>query len=423
MIIKAEIIAVGTELLMGQIANTNAQFLSQKLPAVGIGVYYHCVVGDNPQRLKEVLTCAISRSDVIILTGGLGPTQDDLTKETVAAILGLEMVYDAESSRVIEEFFKQLKRDMVPSNLKQAYFPQGAKILNNDKGTAPGCIVETEKNMIVMLPGPPDEMVPMYEKCVEPYFSNKSDIKLVSAYIKIIGMGESRVEDKLMPLINNQKNPTFATYAKMGDCTLRITASSERTKEANNILNKAVADVREILGANIYSISGEEPEEVIINKYINEGKTIAVAESCTGGLLFERLTTVPGSSEVMGYGIVTYSNEAKHKLLGVETDTLDKFGAVSKETVTQMCLGLKNISQASTCIAISGIAGPGGGTDDKPVGLVYIGILRSGGNSNILDESEDADGMVKCIECRFNGNRNRIRTLAVAKVMEELLLN
>ena len=190
--------------------------------------------------------------------------------------------------------------------------------------------------------------------------------------------------------------------------TLRITASAATSEEAEKILNKGEADVEEILGGNIYSISGEEPEEVIINRYINEGKTIAAAESCTGGMFFEKLTGVPGSSKVLGYGLITYSNEAKQKLFGVRKETLERFGAVSRETVTEMCIGLKNVSGASTCVAISGIAGPSGGTEDKPVGLVYIGILR--------------DGEMKCIECRFNGNRDRIRTLAVCKVMEELLI-
>ena len=406
---KAEIVAVGTELLMGQISNTNAQFLSQKLPAVGIGVYYHSVVGDNAKRLKETLSLAMKRSDVIVLTGGLGPTQDDLTKETVAEVLGLKMIFDEESAANIKEYFSKQNKEMIGSNLKQAYFPAGAIILYNDKGTAPGCIIESDGKVIIMLPGPPNEMIPMYNKCVEPYFSEKSVEKLASSYVKIIGMGEAKVESVLMPLIDNQQNPTFATYAKTGDVTLRITASAKKKEDAGKILERAVSEVRNIIGKNIYSTSGETPEEVLIKRYIAQGKTIATCESCTGGLLAEMLTRVPGASGIMEYGFVTYSNDAKHNLIGVPYEVLNEFGAVSKETVEQMCYGLKNISGASTCISISGIAGPDGGTPEKPVGLVYIGILF---------ENE-----MKCFECCFNGSRERIRVLAAMKVLEELLVN
>ncbi len=404
---KAELIAVGTELLMGQISNTNAQYLSQRLPALGIGVYYHSVVGDNPLRLEESLRTAMERCEIIILTGGLGPTQDDLTKETVAKVLGLNMVYDEISAECIRKYFSCLGKTMVESNLKQAYFPEGSKILYNDEGTAPGCIIETENNTVIMLPGPPREMKPMFEKSVEPYFSDKIGEKLSSAFVKITGMGESSVEDALMPLIDHQTNPTFATYAKTGDVTLRVTASGENREEADSLLNAALEKVKNILGENVYSVSGEELEEVVVKRFIKEGKTLALAESCTGGMLAERLTNVSGASEVLKYGLVTYSNEAKEKLLGVERETLENFGAVSRETALSMCRGLKKLSGASVCVSITGIAGPTGGTPEKPVGLVYIGIAS--------DDSEE------CIECRFNGNRERIRTLTVINVLGNLL--
>lgn len=404
---KAEVIAVGTELLMGQIANTNAQYLSQRLPASGIGVYYHSVVGDNPQRLKEGLKIAMNRSDIILLTGGLGPTQDDLTKETVAEVLGLEMECDQTSADSIREYFSQVGKPMVDSNLKQACFPKGAMILRNDKGTAPGCLVETERNTIVMLPGPPSEMIPMYECCVEPYFKQQCKAQMASAYVKITGVGESKVEEVLMPLIDKQTNPTFATYAKTGDVTLRITASADTVTEAEQLLQKAIGDVKELLGDKVYSVTGEELEEVVVKKLIQEKRSIATAESCTGGLLAEKLTAIPGISEVMGYGLVTYSNESKMKLLGVKKETLEHYGAVSKETAMEMCAGLRQVSGADLCISVTGIAGPAGGSAAKPVGLVYIGIRT---------EQE-----TKCLECHFSGTRERIRTLTVLQVMEELL--
>jgi len=404
---KAEIIAVGTELLMGQIANTNAQYISQRLPEVGIGVYYHSVIGDNPQCLKEALKTAMSRCDVIIMTGGLGPTQDDLTKETVAEMFGLEMVFDEVSAQNIKNYFNQIGRDMVESNLRQAYFPKDSIILYNDKGTAPGCIIEGG-NTIIMLPGPPSEMQPMFTKSVLAFFNEKCTERLSSAFVKIAGLGESSVEERLMPLINAQTNPTFATYAKTGDVTLRITASAQTEEESKNILSKALIDVKQYIGKNIYSIDNEDIEQVVIRKFTEKGMTLATAESCTGGLIAQKLTDVPGASAVVGYGFVTYSNEAKNKLLGVDKGILEKYGAVSSEVASEMCDGLKNVSCADVCVSVTGIAGPGGGTAEKPVGLVYVGIKYK-------------EEKPKVFKCNFSGTRERIRTLTVIRVMEELL--
>lgn len=404
---RAEILAIGTELLMGQIANTNAQYLSQQLPIVGVGVYYHSVVGDNPTRLKESLLLAMSRSDVIIMTGGLGPTQDDLTKQTVADCLGLGLRFDAESAEAIKTYFSKQGKEMVESNLRQAYFPEGAKIFRNDHGTAPGCMVEHGEHVIILLPGPPREMQPMYTSFVEPYFRERSEEKLASAFVKITNLGESRVEQLLMPLIEGQTNPTFATYAKLGDVTLRITASATIKEEADAILQEAIGKVKSLLGDCVYSIAGESLEEVVVRRYQTAGKTIATAESCTGGMLAQTLTAVSGASDVLGYGFVTYSNEAKHKLLGVSQETLAKHGAVSEQTALEMCKGLRACSGADVAVSITGIAGPTGGTPEKPVGLVYIGIAT---------ERESY-----CIPCRFQGDRERIRNLTVVKVLGELL--
>lgn len=404
---RAEILAVGTELLMGQIANTNAQYLSQQLPMVGVGVYYHSVVGDNPKRLKESLLLAMSRSDVVIMTGGLGPTQDDLTKQIVADCLGLNMCFDMESAEAIKTYFSKQGKEMVESNLRQAYFPKGAVIFRNDHGTAPGCMVEQGAQVIILLPGPPREMQPMYISFVEPYFRERSEEKIASAFVKITNLGESRVEQLLMPLIDGQINPTFATYAKMGDVTLRITASAASKEEADGLVGNAVERVKELLGDYVYSIAGESLEEVVIRRYQRLGKTIATAESCTGGMLAQTLTAVSGASDVLGYGVVTYSNEAKQRLLGVKEETLMAHGAVSEETALEMCQGLRVCSGADVAVSITGIAGPTGGTPQKPVGLVYIGIATAQG--------------AYCIPCHFRGDRERIRNLTVIKVLGELL--
>ncbi len=404
---RAEILAVGTELLMGQIANTNAQYLSQRLPNVGVAVYYHSVVGDNPARLKESLRLAMSRCDVIIMTGGLGPTQDDLTKETVAECLGLSMQFDAESANAIEAYFSKQGKKMVESNLRQAYFPEGATILRNDNGTAPGCLVEKDNHVIIMLPGPPREMHPMFESFVEPYFSKKSMEKLASAFVKITSLGESQAEQLLMSLIDGQTNPTFATYAKTGDVTLRITAAAAEQEKAEEMVKDAIGQVKQLLGDCVYSVNGESLEEVVVRRYKEAGKTIATAESCTGGMLAQALTAVSGASGVLGYGFVTYSNEAKHKLLGVKEETLAAHGAVSEETALEMCKGLLACSGADVAVSITGIAGPTGGTPQKPIGLVYIGIATKDG--------------AYCIPCHFQGTRDRIRNLTVIKALGELL--
>lgn len=404
---RAEILAVGTELLMGQIANTNAQYLSQRLPNAGVAVYYHSVVGDNPARLKESLRLAMSRCDVIIMTGGLGPTQDDLTKQTVADCLGLKLQFDEESAEAIKAYFSKQGKEMVESNLQQAYFPEGATIFQNAHGTAPGCLVEQDNHVIILLPGPPRELHPMYETFVEPYFAKRSEEKLASAFVKITNQGESRVEELLMPLIDGQTNPTFATYAKTGDVTLRITASAAEEKIAQGMVQSAVEQVQQLLGDCVYSVTGESLEDVVVRRYKEKGKTIATAESCTGGMLAQALTNVSGASSVLGYGFVTYSNEAKHKLLGVKEETLTANGAVSQETALEMCLGLRACSGADVAVSITGIAGPTGGTPEKPVGLVYIGIATAEG--------------AYCIPCHFHGDRERIRNLTVVKALGELL--
>ena len=260
---NAEILAVGTELLMGQIVNTNAQYISQRLPEVGVNVYYHDVVGDNPKRLKESLDIALERSDVVLLTGGLGPTKDDLTKETVANALNKNLVLDEESLNIMKAFFLRHNRQMTENNIKQAYLPESSIIVKNKNGTAPGCIIEHGDKIIIMLPGPPSEMRPMFDDTVIPYFKNKSHSRLVSRFMKVFGIGESAVEDKIMDLVDNQSNPTIAPYAKPGEVMLRITANCDSLVDADRLIYPVMNEIKKRLGDAVYSIDNKEMEEVV----------------------------------------------------------------------------------------------------------------------------------------------------------------
>jgi nicotinamide-nucleotide amidase len=398
MSMKAEILAVGTELLMGQIANTNAQYISNRLPDVGVGVYYHSVVGDNPGRLKECLQLALSRCDTVIMTGGLGPTQDDLTKETVAELMGRKLVLHQESLDKITAFFEKLNRPMAQNNVKQAYLPENSIIIRNNNGTAPGCIIEKEGKAVILLPGPPSEMKLMLEETVLPYFSEKMEYKLVSRFLRIFGIGESSMEEQLIDLIENQTNPTLAPYAKEGEVTLRVTARCSNEEEGEALIAPVVEEIIRRLGSTVYSTEGKNLEQVAGELLLKKDITVAFAESCTGGLLSSRLTDIPGISRVFDRAIVTYSNEAKVENLGVKRETLEKFGAVSTETAEEMAAGIRSVAKTDLGLSITGIAGPGGGTAEKPVGLVYIALAHRNG--------------VESKELKLWGNRDRIRNVA-----------
>ena len=369
---KAEIIGVGTELLMGQIANTDAQFLSQQLSELGIDVFYHHVVGDNMARLVELIRKVIGRSDILITTGGLGPTQDDLTKDGVAEAFGLKMTKDEASANKLNTFFRSIHRDITINNFRQAYFPEGAKILKNEKGTAPGCILERGNKTVIVLPGPPRELNHMFLKEVKPYLLEKSGYVIKSNLIKVFGIGESDLEDRLMEFIKKQNNPTLATYASAGEVSLRVTAKAKSEIEARALLKPVVENIKEHIGDSIYSTGGETMPEVVFKLLKERGKKIAFAESCTGGMLSSMIVDIPGSSEVLDMSVVSYSNESKAETLGVNEKTLTAHGAVSEQTVMEMARGLLNISRADIAVSVSGLAGPDGGTEDKPVGLVYI---------------------------------------------------
>lgn len=376
----AEIIAVGTELLMGQINNTNARFISERFPDSDVYVFYHTVVGDNAVRLTECLNHALERADVVVTTGGLGPTQDDLTKETVSKALGLELIPDMKTLEGIHRFFRERGRTATSNNEKQAYFPKGAQILRNDNGTAPGCIVEKNGKTVVMLPGPPWEMEPMFENSVLPYFLKDTGSKLYSVYLKLFGIGESQMEDTIDDIVAGQINPTIAPYAKKGEVTLRVTAKYIPHEEDPETIIAPVLDViKERLGEYIYSYKNEELNEKTASMLLERNCRIAIAESCTGGMLTSMLIDIPGISAVLDRSVITYSNESKIQELGVSPETLEKHGAVSAETAFEMAMGIRNNANSDIGLAITGIAGPGGGTIDKPVGLVYIALVDKNG--------------------------------------------
>ncbi len=401
---KAEILAVGTELLMGQIVNTNAQYISSELPDVGVSVYYHSVVGDNPERLKESLELALKRCDVVITTGGLGPTQDDLTKETIAQAFGKKLVLHEESLKDIRAFFKKIGREMTQNNEKQAYMPEDCIILKNNNGTAPGCIMEKGEKIIVMLPGPPSEMKPMFNDFVFPYFREKSSYSIESKYLRIFGIGESAMETKILDLIDGQTNPTIATYAKEGEVTIRVSAKVEQGKDAQKLLEPVIEEIRKRTGQCLYSEEDQTLDQVAANLLLKNNLTIATAESCTGGLISQTLTDIPGISRVFMGGAVTYSNDAKEEYLGVKKETLMQYGAVSRETAKEMAEGIRKRLKTDIGVSVTGIAGPDGGTAEKPVGLVYIGL------------SSDQGTITK--ELRLLGNRKRIRTITALHVFD-----
>ncbi len=370
----AEIISVGTELLMGNIVNTNAQYISQRLADLGVDCYLQTTVGDNHDRLEEAVRRGLERADILILTGGLGPTADDLTKETVSDAFGRELVLDEASLEHIRTRFARMCRNMTPNNVKQAMFPRGCMILPNPNGTAPGCIVEENGKAAILLPGPPNEMVPMFDASVAPYLEGRSGYSLYTKMLRIFGKGESTVEYELKDLMQAQTNPTIAPYALNGEMKLRVTARCHKGENGEELVAPVIKAIHERLGDVIYSDDGLELHETAANLLKEKGLTLALAESCTGGMLASRFVSIPGSSQWFLEGCVTYSNRAKVNRLGVAEETLEKFGAVSEETALEMARGVLGTSGADVGLSITGIAGPDGGTAEKPVGTVFIGL-------------------------------------------------
>ena len=396
----AEILSVGTELLMGQIANTDAQYISRRLSELGIALYRHTTVGDNPARVKEALREALSRSDIVITTGGLGPTEDDLTKEMVAEYFGLEMALDAPSLKAIEDFMNRVGHPMAENNRKQAYFPVGALILPNACGTAPGCVVEAQGTAVAVLPGPPHELKDMFEKQLAPWLARRSGAHIESRFLRVFGIGESRLETMLKDLFHTD-NPTLALYCAPGEVQARITALAKDGEAALALIAPLEAEIRRRLGEHVYGEGVENSiEKTAFDLLRARGETVTFAESCTGGLLAARLVGVPGASEVLAESHVTYADAAKVRVLGVKEETLKKHTAVSEAVAREMAEGARQISGADWAVSTTGYAGPDGGADGTPVGTVYIAVAGRGGTS--------------VRECHFRGQRSYIRTLAAS---------
>lgn len=375
---NAELIAVGTEILLGDIVNTDAQVISQGLSELGINVFYQTVVGDNPARLRHVVETARDRADIIITTGGLGPTLDDLTKETLATVFGKKMALHQPSLDRIKGFFQTIGREMTPNNEKQAWLPEGCTVFTNEWGTAPGCAFEAYGKHVLMLPGPPRECNPMWKECAMPYLYKLAGGCIVSRNIRVFGLGESNMEAILHDMMEQSKNPTIAPYAKTSECFARVTAKADTPAECEKLLEPVVEKICGLLGEDVYGVDVDSLEQVVGDGLRQRGMTLAVAESCTGGLLSKRITDVPGCSDYYLGGVCSYANEVKMNLLGVKKETLDTLGAVSPEVAEQMAEGVAKALGADVGVGITGVAGPGGGTDEKPVGLVYISVWCKG---------------------------------------------
>lgn len=372
---KTAILSIGTELLFGQITNTNTVYLSQKLNMLGYDVMYHYTVGDNPERVRDMIRLAFQDCDLVITTGGLGPTQDDLTKEMVCQVMGDELVMMDEVMSELESYFEKLGRPMTENNKKQAYVPSRAEVFINHEGSAPGFALEKDGKYVICMPGPPREMTSMFEDSVMPYLQSMSEDVIYYRMLRAFGIGESALETKLLDLIDDQTDPTLATYAKEGECSLRIASKRKTEAEAREAVDEMVEKVKERVGEFIYSCDDEELVQVVCRKLMEKGLTLSSAESCTGGKFAAAVTDIPGISAVFQRGLVTYSNQAKMDELGVKAETLEKYGAVSEETAMEMVEGLCRVSGSDVCVSVTGIAGPGGGSDAKPVGLVYIGFV------------------------------------------------
>lgn len=404
----AEIISVGTELLLGNIVNTNAQYLAEKCAGLGLSMYYQSVVGDNEERMTESFRLALSRSDILILTGGLGPTEDDMTKEVCAKVMGRTLYLDEHSKARIEDYFVRTGRKQITANnWKQAMVPEGAIVLDNHNGTAPGLIIEQGEKCAILLPGPPNELIPLFTEQVEPYLRSRCPETIYSEMVKLCGVGESRAETMIKDLIDVQTNPTIATYAKTAECDIRVTARARNEAEAEKLIRPVVEELYHRFGHHIFTVRENETLEQVVLKQLKEkGLTVTTAESCTGGLLASRLISVPGASSAIKSALITYCDEEKMRLLGVSKELLEKYSAVSAEVAEAMAIGGAKAGGANACLSVTGIAGPDGGTKERPVGLVYIGCYLN--------------GKTVVRECRLRGNREKIREQAVVQALDFL---
>ena len=404
----AELIAVGTELLLGNIANTDAQILSQGLSALGITVHYHTVVGDNPQRLRDALDIARRRADIIITTGGLGPTYDDLTKQTICAAFGRELVLHEDILETIRSYFARSGRTMPENNVQQAMLPVGCTVFDNPVGTAPGCAFCEGGVHVLMLPGPPFECRYLFEHRAMAYLQALTDGVIVSHEIQVFGMGESHVEAKLRHLMTTMTNPTLAPYAKTNECMLRATAKAPTAAQAEALLAPLVQQVRDALGDVVYGVDVGSLEEVVSRLLQERSLTLSTAESCTGGLIAKRVTDIPGASQVFRGGVVSYTNDVKADVLGVPRATLDACGAVSEPVARAMAEGCRRLCGSDIALAVTGLAGPEGDDRGNEVGTVYIALADRRGT------------LCKRLSCGMGRGRDRVRSAAAQNALDLL---
>lgn len=404
----AEIITVGTEILLGDIVNTNTQYLARELAHMGIGIYRQTTVGDNEERLLDAFEAAFRHSDMVITTGGLGPTADDITKETAAKFFGQKLVVHEPSLKIVENYFKNNPKAMASGNAKQTVFPETSIVLANPNGTAPGCVLQDAAGRyIIVLPGPPHEMEPMFDAAVRPFLEKLTGKTIRSRILRFTGIGEWEMAGNVADLLD-LVNPTVAPYAKDGECILRVTAMAEDDAACDLLMEPVIAQIRSRMPQNYYGEGEETLEEMIPRLLLEKGLTLSSAESLTGGLFASTLINSPlGISAVFKEGFITYSDEAKVRDLGVDQATLDRFGAVSEEVAREMVLGCQRKSGTDVAVSTTGIAGPGGGSEEKPVGLTYMGVYFK--------------GTVRVYRSIFPGRRNQLRRRAVRFLLEKLL--
>lgn len=401
----AEIITVGTEILMGQILNSNAQYLALQMSELGINLYHQSTVGDNMERLTEAIRQALSRSDFLILSGGLGPTEDDMTKWAVANVLDVPLEEDEKSKQELEGYFQHLGRAISPNNYRQILFPKGAHILSNPNGTAPGCICETNGKAIAILPGPPHELKPMVEQHIVPYLQQRSHRRMKSQILRIFGVGESAVEHELRDLIHEQSNPTIAPYAKIGEVSLRITASGGENEDPQALIDPIAAEICRRLGDSVYSLNDESLPDVVVRLLRERNQTLALAESISGGQVASELVARPGISKYLLEGIVCYSNDAKIRM-GVSAQSIAAHTAVSEEVAREMAAAIRERADTDFGAAVTGVAGPGPDADGHPAGLMYIAIADR--------------NCIRSVRMQFTGTRARLRMVATLAALDEL---
>ena len=399
-----ELIAVGTELLLGNIANTDAQMLSQELSALGLNVFYHTVVGDNPERLRQAVETAKGRADILITTGGLGPTCDDLTKTVLAEAFGKKLVLHEPSLQRIRDYYDRLGRPMPENNVQQAYLPEGCTVFDNDWGTAPACAFEADGKHVILLPGPPRECSALFRHRARPYLMALSEGAILSHTLKIFGLGESNVELMLRDRMNAMTNPTLAPYAKEGEVELRVTAKAPTEAEAEAMLVPEVAAIRELLGDRVYGVDVKNLESVVLDLLKEKGKTLGAAENCTGGLIAKRLTDIPGASSVFHGGIVSYVNQVKAGVLNVPQDLLENYGAVSEPVARAMAEGARRALGTDLAVAVTGVAGPDPDDRGNEVGLVYVAF------------TDGTDTRVQALH--LGTSRARVRTMAANHALD-----